>query len=348
MKTNLREVSMHRCVVVGLIVLLALLHAQPIPAAAEPVKIRIGGSPLVPLVVYSQFWVEPIDRSLIRHHGKSYFAEPKMITATPIQMQALAAKQLDLGMLAAISFTNSIVNAKLDLKVVADVAQEGIENHNGMRYGVLKNSGINKVTDLRGKNANIFVFGGAIDMAFQAMLLKHGLDPKRDVQTIQGGFPAQAAMLREGKSHLGIFVPPFSVMAHRKGDIKFLFNATDGVGPFQTLLLAARAEVLKKHRKAYEDFFEDFVRAWNWHIDPANKQAVLAKAARMTKRPAKAYEWYGTEFDYYRAPGAMPNLEALQKNIDLAFKLGFVKARVDVSKYSDVSFVQRAQKMLRK
>jgi hypothetical protein len=43
----------------------------------------------------------------------------------------------------------------------------------------------------------------------------------------------------------------------------------------------------------------------------------------------------------------LPDLKALQANIDLTHQLGFIKAKLDVSKYTDLSLVQEAAKRLK-
>ena len=43
----------------------------------------------------------------------------------------------------------------------------------------------------------------------------------------------------------------------------------------------------------------------------------------------------------------LPNLDALQRNIDITRELGFVKNKIDVKQYSDLSLVQEAAKRLK-
>jgi NitT/TauT family transport system substrate-binding protein len=38
----------------------------------------------------------------------------------------------------------------------------------------------------------------------------------------------------------------------------------------------------------------------------------------------------------------LPNLDALHRNIDMTHDLGFIKAKLDVSKYADLSLVKEA------
>ncbi|MBV8133011.1 MAG: hypothetical protein JO282_10955, partial [Alphaproteobacteria bacterium] len=48
----------------------------------------------------------------------------------------------------------------------------------------------------------------------------------------------------------------------------------------------------------------------------------------------------------YRDPKALPNLEALQKNVDLQHQLGFLRSPLEVKKYADFSLVTEAAKRL--
>ena len=43
----------------------------------------------------------------------------------------------------------------------------------------------------------------------------------------------------------------------------------------------------------------------------------------------------------------LPNLEALQKNLDMTTDLGFVKGKVEVAKYTDLSIVKEAAARLK-
>ena len=43
----------------------------------------------------------------------------------------------------------------------------------------------------------------------------------------------------------------------------------------------------------------------------------------------------------------IPNLEALQRNVDTTRDLGFVKNQIDIAKYADLSLVRDAAKRLK-
>ena len=53
---------------------------------------------------------------------------------------------------------------------------------------------------------------------------------------------------------------------------------------------------------------------------------------------------WGTAKDYFRNRNLLPNLAALQRNVDLTRDLGFIKASLDVTTYSDLSLAQDAAK----
>jgi sulfonate transport system substrate-binding protein len=70
-------------------------------------------------------------------------------------------------------------------------------------------------------------------------------------------------------------------------------------------------------------------------------------AARITKQPAAQFDWLFTNRDAYHDPNMLPNLVALQKNVDMTRDLGFVRSNLDVSKIADLSIVQEAAKRLK-
>jgi NitT/TauT family transport system substrate-binding protein len=100
------------------------------------------------------------------------------------------------------------------------------------------------------------------------------------------------------------------------------------------------------------DFMEDSIRAVRWYLDPKNHAEAVEIAARVSKRPAAAFDkWLflkaGQNGDYYRDPSMLPDLKALQANIDLQHQLGLVKATIDVAKHSDLSVVREAAKRVK-
>jgi hypothetical protein len=69
--------------------------------------------------------------------------------------------------------------------------------------------------------------------------------------------------------------------------------------------------------------------------------------AKLTHQPASHFSWIFTKRDFYHSPDLLPNLAYLQKNVDLVYKLGFVKAKLNVKAHSDLSLVEEAAARLK-
>ena len=57
-------------------------------------------------------------------------------------------------------------------------------------------------------------------------------------------------------------------------------------------------------------------------------------AGRVTKQPPERFDWLFTKRDAYHDPNMLPDLAALQRNVDMTRDLGFVKSALDVKKQS--------------
>jgi sulfonate transport system substrate-binding protein len=91
------------------------------------------------------------------------------------------------------------------------------------------------------------------------------------------------------------------------------------------------------------DFMEDSVRVVRWYLDPRNHDEAVQIAAKITKlRPELFAGWLFTNKEYSRSPDLLPDLAALQSNIDVQRDLGFLKGPIDVQKYTDLSIVREA------
>jgi NitT/TauT family transport system substrate-binding protein len=125
-----------------------------------------------------------------------------------------------------------------------------------------------------------------------------------------------------------------------------LFTQKDAFGVTELTMWTARTGFIQQNRAALVDFLEDTVRAVRWYSDPQNHDEAVAIVARLNKAPVAKVDWAFTGRDQYRDPNGMPNLAALQANLQLQKQVGFLKDDIDVKKYSDVSMVQEAAKRL--
>jgi ABC-type nitrate/sulfonate/bicarbonate transport system substrate-binding protein len=328
--------------------LAALILAGALPpcgaAAGEPVRIRVGW-------VVATTQITPVlleKKDLLQHYGKSYIFEPVHFEGSTPQIPALAARDLEIAALAYSSFALTIQNAKLDIKLIADMFQDGVPGYFSTNFMVRADSPIRTAADLRGKTVATNAIGGAVDVAARAMLRRHGLEDKRDLTIVEARFPAMEAMLREGRVDAAGFVQPFYSEAMSRGGLRTLFTQRDAVGISDMIFWAARTEFLAQHRAAVVDFLEDTIRSLRWHMDPKNRDEAIGVVARLIKkRPEDLRPWMLTGQDVYRDPNAMPNVDALQRNVDLLRELGFIKDPLDVRRHADLSLIEAARARLR-
>lgn len=322
---------------------LALFGAQT--ARSEPVKIRIAW--VVAVANWPSILLEK--KELMQHLGKSYTLEPVRFQGTPPMITALANGELEIANLAYSSLGLAIENAGMtDLRVIADEFQDGVPGYYTDEYFVLKDSPIKKIEDLKGKVVATNAAGSAIDIVIRAMLKKHKLEDKRDYTMVEAPFPTMRAMLAEKKVDLIPGVIPFSLDPELIKISRPLFNQIDAIGTTQMIIWAARKPFIDKNRAAMVDFMEDTLRVVRWYTDPANHKAAVDIAVRVTKRPAEAFGgWLFTKKDYYRDPNMLPNLDALQANLDTTRDLGFLKTKIDVKAHADLTVVQDAAKRLK-
>ncbi len=329
--------------------LLSALAAMALCAAAtaraqEPVKIRVSW--VAPVSNWASIWLEKKD--LARHLGKSYVLETMRFAGTPPMVTALASGELEVANFAYSTLAIAINNAGIDdLRVIAHEFRDGVPGYYSQEYLVLADGPVKTAADLKGKVIATNAEGSAVDVATRAMLRKVGLEDKRDYTVLEAPFPAMRAMLAEKKVDMIPGVLPFSLDPELRKIARPIFSQRDAIGETEMIVWAVRKPFIDKNRAAMVDFMEDTLRIVHWYLDPANQKAAAEIASRITKQPAERFGWLFTNKDYYRDPNMLPNLDALQKNLDMTTDLGFVKGKVDLAKHVDLSIVKEAAARLK-
>jgi len=312
-------------------------------AQAAPLKIRVGWvvvpASMAPLVLEK--------KDILKHYGTSYTAKATRFAGTPPVITALAAGELDIGPLAFASFGLAIQNAHMDdLRVIRDEIQDGVTGYGTNEFMVLNDGPVKTVADLKGKVLATNAMGSAVDIAMRALLRRNGLEANKDYTIVEAPFPAMHAMLAEKKADLISAVPPFSLDPDLRAIAKTLFTQKDAFGVTQLTMWTARTGFIAQNRPALVDFLEDTVRAVRWYTDPKNHDEAVAIVAKLNNAPPARVDWAFSGRDQYRDPNGMPNLGALQANLQLQKTVGLLTDDIDVKKYSDVSLVEEATKRL--
>jgi NitT/TauT family transport system substrate-binding protein len=324
--------------------LLVLGLAATGAARAEPLLIR--NSYVVPVSNWAPLIVAKKD--LARHWGKSYNMEAVRYQGTPQMITALANGELEFVNLAYSTLGIAISNAGIsDLRVISDEFRDGAPGYFSNQFFVRKDSGIKKIEDLKGKVLATNLIGTGVDIAMKAGLKKHGLLDKRDYTVIEAPFPTMPAMLAEKKADLVTAVMPFALNPVLNEVGIPLYDQTEGLGTSQFVFWTARQSYIDKNRAVLIDCMEDMLRIERWYLDPANHADVAKIASDLLKIPPERFDWLFTKKDYYRDPDMLPDLAALQRNVETTAELGFIKSSFDVKQYSDLSLVQEAAKRLK-
>ena len=120
--------------------------------AGEAYHLRLGWV-VTPADLVSVMFTKP---GLAPHAGKTYIPELTHFAGTPAEMTALATGELDCAALAYSTFALAIENAGMtDLRVIADVFQNGVPGYHTNAFVVRKDSPINTVEDLKGQDPGV-------------------------------------------------------------------------------------------------------------------------------------------------------------------------------------------------
>ena len=324
----------------------ALLLIASDAGAAEPVKLRIGWAqapghlaPLLDILATKH-------PDVFQHFAKSYVTEAIHFKGSTAQIQGIAISELEVAAFAPSSLALAITNAKLDVRVVSDVIQDGKPGYFDEPFLVLKDGPIKTIEDIRGKRIATNAMGSASDTAMRIMLRKHGI-ADNEFTSIEIDFVNMPAMIEGGKVDLIGALPQFMGDLNATGKYRTLYTAGESRGPAQTVLWAMRADFIKANRPALVDFFEDHIRAMRWFLDPKNREEALAIAIEATKQKRTALEYAFTSADFYRSPDCVPVIEAAQREIDESVKLKILPKSVTLAPtYVDLSLIEEAKKRI--
>lgn len=323
---------------------LSLLAA---PALAEPVKLRVAW-------VDTPSQLTPLRAVLAEQHpeifpllGKTYTFEPVHFAGSPPQIAALAAGDLEIGALGASSLALAITNAHLDMKIVGDVIQDGLPGHFNAYFAVKKDGPVRRIEDMKGRRAAINALGSPVWMELHVALARHGLGDK-DYTVIEAAFANMFAMIEADKvDAVPVISPKLAAAFDATGRYRTLFTAAQELGPNQAAMWAMRGDFIAAHRAAIVDYLTDAMRATRWFLDPANHAAAIAIVEGVTKEPKANIDYAFTGADVGRSPDLVPNVKAVQEEIDTAASLKLLPAAVAVAPdHVDLSMIEEAKARL--
>lgn len=310
----------------------------------KPVKIRYvsGGSPgQMGFVAYLPY----LQQNVLKHYGKKYTVEIFRARGTPEMVAMLTAGEVEISTLAP-STATMVISKKTVPGGISIIADSLLEGHEDGKYFsntwvALEESGIKTVQDLKGKKVAVNQVGTGVDMSLRRMLIKSGLDPGKDLQIVEIGFPNIPAALREKRIDAGVFLQAFYAREHKKGGLRDIFNTYQAWGATTNVIFtAATNKFLKENTEAAKAYLGDFVRAIKWYQDPKNRAKAIEIVHEATKEPKESLElYYLAKGDKWIDPNGCPRAKYIQPVIDFAVEKGYLKERVDIKKYIDTSYL---------
>ena len=316
----------------------------PHVARAAPQLIRYStGGGIGPNEIETVVFLDWMKQNVLKRHGKDYTLQMSFARGTPEAASLLAAGQVDIATLSYPIFATSILKDAVPggITAIADIYQAARPGFHSNSYWCREDSGIQKITDLKGKTIAVNAFGASTDLVLRVALKKAGLDPKRDVRVVEVAFPAMSAAIREKRVDCGILVLPFSAVEVPKGGLRAVFDETAAFGPYSVIFQTVSNNFLKANTEAVKAYLADYVEGIHWLYKPENRQKAIELTAELTKSPREALESYFLipSKDYYRDRNGCISATLLQQTVDALVEHELLPTRVDMSKHVNASYL---------
>jgi len=322
------------------------LIAAAVSAEAEPLKLRISYAGSTPGQFGPLLEGAATVPGLYKHYGQSYTIESVALRGSGPSLTALAADEIEIASIAYETLGNAVLNAKLEVRVVADVLGTGM-NGWGDDYFIARKGEMKSIKDLKGKVAAVISRGSAPDTALRFYASQNGLKHGIDYSVVEVGVPAMFPTLESKRADLVFVTEPFTSIAEKSGKSEVVFAFSQALGPDQSVIWAAKEAFIAKNRAAMVDFMEDHIRLRHWVFDPKTRPEMLEFVAKTLKRPVEAIDYAFTKRDHWRDPNARPDMKLLQKNIDDAKTRELLPETFSVERYSDMSLIEDALKRIK-
>jgi NitT/TauT family transport system substrate-binding protein len=167
-----------------------------------------------------------------------------IFTAGPPMISAYKNREIDIGFLGAppaISAMDKGINISI----------YGWSHINGSSIVVRKDSGLNRIEDLKGKQVAVPMFGSIQDVLTRIVLEKHGLQPGKDVKLMEagelGGVSQLPTMLKRGAIDGYVAWPYFDIVPIVEGYGKALLKPDEMVPNNPCCVIAVNNDFAKEH-----------------------------------------------------------------------------------------------------
>lgn len=293
--------------------------AGPADAKPEKSKITIGlpvtAATFLPLYLAQDegfLKKEGLDAKVIAFRGGSAL------------VKAMIAGNVDIG-LTSLAGVNVGIAAKQPLKVF-------YAGFNMAIFDWYASPKIKSMKDVKGTKWGISRYGSSTDFLTRYALSSRGLDPKKDVQVIQGGRSAtRLAAQKAGQLDVNIFIAPQTFMAADIG-YNLILKQTDLAADYPFHVYFAKEDFIKKHHNTIIALLRAHVRGVRVaKSDKARSMKSLGKHIKMD--PKYLGRTYDSFINFIHEDGRLPSQKGLDVFFDMGVKSGVYSSKWPKSRY---------------
>jgi NitT/TauT family transport system substrate-binding protein len=178
------------------------------------------------------------------------------------------------------------------------------------------------LADAKGKRFGVTQYGSSTDFLTRYALARHGFDPAKDVQIVQGGdSPTRLAAMQAGQIDVNIFAAPDSFVAAERGFHKIL-SQKELAPDYPYHVFATKASFIASNPRTLEALLRGFVLGLR--EAKANKpHAIESIVKRIKMDPKYAGPTYDDLIGYLYEDGRLPS----ERGLDLFFEMGIKAGR---------------------
>lgn len=324
---NQETIMTTRKTFIGMASLAVGAAAVPSKAGAQQKTIRFAYQNnlfMAPVfVAFSKNW---FDEAL----GKvGYKMEPHQMNIGPAVAEAMASGRLDMGQLGlAVIVTSAGRGLPAKIVVNTGVSGEGVV--------VRSDSGITKMSQLKGKTIAIPAKGNMQDFIVRLGLEKAGLDPSKDVHFVEIAAPDQKQALHAKLVDAITLFEPLTADALLSGN-RLLASGQEIYPGHENDSICASDDAIKKDPEAVRAVVQTVVRAQQWVMDnPAEAKVISAKALGFSEATIDQ-AWK----DVFRRRDGRPSVETVQRFADFLHQWGYIPNALKASSIIDDEFLPK-------
>jgi NitT/TauT family transport system substrate-binding protein len=291
------------------------------PAAAKPEKskivigIPVTAATFLPLYIAQDkgfLKAEGLDVKVLAFRGGSALTK------------ALIAGNVDIG-LTSLAGVNVGIAAKQPLRVFYAGFNMAIFDW----YATPK---IKSMKDVKGTKWGVSRYGSSTDFLTRYALSTRGLNPKTDVQLIQGGRSGtRLAAQKAGQLDVNIFIAPQTFMAADIGYNRIL-KQTDLAPDYPFHVYYAKEDFIKSHHNTIIALLRAHVKGVR--VAKNDKpEALKALAAHIKMDPKYLGRTYDSFINFIHEDGRLPSEKGLDAFFDMGVKSGTYKSKWPKSRY---------------